>query len=383
MDKSRSKVLWMVVALLLAIGPIATLLGSSAAAQSGNHMSGTVYNPDGKPYESVTLVFTNADTHQVFSVTADAKGRYSTPGFASGTWNIDVKDQTGTVVYQTSVKIGGGQDATLDIKVVVSEEQKKQKAEQQNFANMKTHFDAGVAAYTQGLGVQKQLAQATADQKDALQAQLGQFAETAVTEFQGALAALPATDTNRHIILYRVAQSYELEDKDDQAITFYQQSIAAFPPPNGPSHDLAASYNNLGNDLAKVGKTDDAMAAYQKAADADPPNAASAWRNAGATLYNAGKMADAIVPFQKAVALDPKNAQTWYLLGTCLMNTMSSKTEGDKVIPIISPGTVEAFQKAVELDPNGPWGAQSKQALDALQAMGAGIDTKYKAKGKS
>ncbi len=383
MNIRRTRAFWMVAALLLAIGPIATWLGSSVAAQGGNHLGGTVYDPDGKPYANVTLIFTNTETHRVFTITTDAKGRYSTPDMEGGTWNIDVKDQTGTIIFETGVKISGAQDFTQDIRVVISEQQKKQQSEQKKFAGMKVHFDAGVTAYNQASAIQKQLAQTPADQKDALQAQLTQASDTAITEFQAALAAMSDTDTNRHIVLYRIAQCYELEDKIDQAISFYQQAIAAFPKTTGPDRDLAGAYNNLGNDLAKAGKIDDAMAAYQKSVDVDPPDAASAWRNAGAALYNAGKMADAIVPFQKAVAIDPKNAQTWFLLGTCLMNTMGSKTEGDKVIPIIVPGTVEAFQQAVALDPNGQWGLQAKQALDALQAMGAGIDIKYKAKGKS
>ena len=383
MDTRRTKVLWMVVALALVMGPIATLLGSSAAAQANNKVNGTVFDPDGKPYPNLTLVFTNTDTHRVFTITTDAKGRYSTPDIDGGTWNIDIKDQTGAVIFQTGVKISGGQQFVQDIKVTISAQQKKALEEQKKFEGMKANFDAGVTAYNKGLDDQKQLTQAAADQKDTVQAQLTQDADAAVTAFQAALATMSDTDSNRHIVLYRIAESYELEGKNDQAIAFYQQTIASFPPVTGPNRDLAGSYNNLANCLAKEGKTDDAMAAYQKAADADPPDAASAWRNAGATLYNAGKMADAIVPFQKAAALDPKNAQVWYLLGTCLMNTMGSKTEGDKVIPIIVPGTVEAFQKAVELDPNGQWGAQAKQDLDALQAMGAGIDTKYKTKGKS
>lgn len=383
MNMRRSRAIWMVAALLLAIGPIATWLGSSVAAQGGNHLSGTVYDPDGKPYANVTLIFTNTETHRVFTITADAKGHYSTPDMDSGTWDIDVKDQTGAIIFQTGVKVSGAQIFTQDIKVVISAQQKKQQSEQKKFAGMKVHFDEGVKDFEQASALRKQLAQASTDQKDALQAQLTQAADTAITEFQAALAAVSDTDSNRHIVLYRIAECYELEDKTDQSISFYQQAIASFPTTNGPNHDLADAYDNLGNDLAKAGKIDDAMAAYQKAADADPPDAASAWRNAGATLINAGKMADAIVPFRKAVALDPKNAQTWFWLGNCLMNTMGYKTEGDKVIPVIVPGTVEAFQQALALDPNGQWGQQAKQALDALQAMGAGIDTKYKAKGKS
>lgn len=193
-----------------------------------------------------------------------------------------------------------------------------------------------------------------------------------------ALQGMKDNDSNRHIVLSRIAAAYDLEGKPDQAVTYYQQAIALEPT-------NAGYYNNLGNALAAEGKIDDAMAAYAKSADLDPTNAAAAWRNAGATLYNAGKMKEAAEPFQKSLAIDPKNAQTWFLLGQCFMNTMGSRQEGDKIIPVIQPGTVEAFQKAVALDPGGTWGTQAQQDLDALQAMGLGIDTKVRntTKGKS
>src|SRR5271157_4299562 len=141
MNIRRTRALWMVAALLLAIGPIATWLGSSVAAQGGNHLGGTVYDPDGKPYANVTLIFTNTETHRVFTITTDAKGRYSTPDMEGGTWNIDVKDQTGTVIFETGVKISGAQEFTQDIRVVISEQQKKQQSEQKKFTGMKVHFD--------------------------------------------------------------------------------------------------------------------------------------------------------------------------------------------------------------------------------------------------
>ena len=61
---------------------------------------------------------------------------------------------------------------------------------------------------------------------------------------------------------------------------------------------------------------------------------------------------------------------------------MTMKTEGDKMIPVLAPGTVEAYQKCIDLDPNGPWGKQAKDGLAQLQAMGAGVETKIKVKGK-
>jgi len=51
--------------------------------------------------------------------------------------------------------------------------------------------------------------------------------------------------------------------------------------------------------------------------------------------------------------LDPKNAQTWYLLGASLVYKMTTKKVGDREVVQFAPGTIEAYQKAVELDPTG------------------------------
>ena len=93
-------------------------------------------------------------------------------------------------------------------------------------------------------------------------------------------------------------------------------------------------------------------------------------------MYNANRLADAIEPLQKATEIDPKNAQAWYLLGASLLMKMTTKRVGDKDQVQLAPGTVEAYQKALDLDPNVPWGAKAKQGLTDLQAQGAGIDVR-------
>jgi hypothetical protein len=93
-------------------------------------------------------------------------------------------------------------------------------------------------------------------------------------------------------------------------------------------------------------------------------------------LYNSNRIKESVEPLKKATEADPKNAQAWYLLGAALVYTMEYKQEGDKTIPIMQPGTIEAYQKAIELDPAGPYAAQAKDGLEALQAMGVGIDTR-------
>src|SRR5206468_4021801 len=146
--------------------------------------------------------------------------------------------------------------------------------------------------------------------------------------------------------------------------------------------DLPGYYNNLGNVLARAGKIEEAKAAYTKSAELDPPNAATAWRNFGISLYNANRLGDAVEPLQKSADLEPKNPQTWYLLGASLVYKMTTKKVGDKEVVQFAPGTIEAYQKAVELDPNGTWGQQAKQGLEQLQLMAPGIDTKVNVKKK-
>jgi len=88
-------------------------------------------------------------------------------------------------------------------------------------------------------------------------------------------------------------------------------------------------------------------------------------------------MKDAVEPLQKASELDPKSAQTWYLLGAALVGAMDWKKESGEMKPIILPGTVEAYEKAIALDPNGAYGQQAKLGLEELQKMAPGIKTSY------
>jgi tetratricopeptide (TPR) repeat protein len=143
----------------------------------------------------------------------------------------------------------------------------------------------------------------------------------------------------------------------------------------------AGAYNNLGIDLAKAGKFDEAKVAYEKSAQLDPGGAARAYRNFGAVAYNAGKLQGpvAVEMLKKATDLDPNNAQGWFLYGAALVANMQVKQEGEKMTFIIVPGTVEAYQRCIELDPNGSFGAQAKAGLEELKAMGVGIDTKVTA----
>ena len=249
---------------------------------------------------------------------------------------------------------------------------RKQAEAEKQFQDLKAHYEAGSAAIEQMKAAQAQLAKIPKDQKDQqepIKEKINQAGSTAVTELSAAIGLMKPEDGNRSIVLSRLGEAYESMSKWQEAADTYQKSIALKP-------EVAANYNNLGNDLAKLGKVDEARAAYQKYVDLNPTDAALAWRNFGIVLYQANRMKESIEPLQKATTLDPKNAQAWLLLGIAMVNTMEFKTEGDKITPVIQPGTIEAYQHAIDLDPNGDVGAQAKAGLESLQAMGIGITTK-------
>jgi hypothetical protein len=51
-------------------------------------------------------------------------------------------------------------------------------------------------------------------------------------------------------------------------------------------------------------------------------------------------------------------------------------------VPEFAPGTIEAYQKAIALDPNGPYGKSAKEGLEQLQQMAPGLDLKVNTKKK-
>jgi tetratricopeptide (TPR) repeat protein len=376
----RMKTFRMAMVLALIAGPLVGGLTTAAYAQGGmSTVSGTVLDQMGKPYPDVEIIAKDIETGKSFDVKADAKGHYSITGMAGGTYSIDLKDKDKTL-YQTGFKLTGGTSPTFDMnlkeimekdKGAAEAEAKREEAEKA-FQGLKAHYDAGLQAIDALKAAQAELAKIPKDQKDKqapVQDKINAAGGTAVTELSAAQQLMKADDPNRAIVLSRLGEAYESMSKWQEAADTYQQSIAMKP-------DVAANYNNLGNDFAKLGKVDEARAAYQKYVDLNPTDAALAWRNFGIVLYQANRMKESIEPLQKALALDPKSAQAWYLLGVALVNTMEFKTEGDKITPVIQPGTVEAYQKAIELDPNGPIGAQAQQGLEQLQAMGLGITTK-------
>jgi tetratricopeptide (TPR) repeat protein len=282
----------------------------------------------------------------------------------------------GQVIHEVKYRVQSSDNPPIpinfkDLVAKDAEAQKKIAEEKAKFDDMKTHFDTGVVALNEVRSLNSQLQRTPAAERAPVQEKLGQLQQLAITEFEAAQKMAPEKDANLHKIMANLAQAYEMAGRYDDAVGAYQKAIELKPD--------AGYYLGMGTSYARLGKAAEATAACDGAGLLDKVQAATCYRNIGIVYYNGNKMGDAVEPLKKATELDPTNAQAWYLLGAALVNTMGFKQEGDKVIPILQPGTAEAYQKCIELDPNGVYGQQAKQGLEQLEAMGLGISTKVKA----
>ncbi len=92
-------------------------------------------------------------------------------------------------------------------------------------------------------------------------------------------------------------------------------------------------------------------------------------------LTNAGKADEAIKFFDKCIAADPNKADAYYQKGVNLIG--KATLQGDKMVA--PPGTADAFNKYLELQPSGTYADVAKQMLASI---GSSVETGFGAKKK-
>jgi tetratricopeptide (TPR) repeat protein len=368
---------------------LALLLPTIVAAQGSTRVDGQVMDIMGNPWPDVTVEIKNPDTGQTFTIKTDKAGHYSQLLPRGGIYDFVLNNEKGGLNgFSEKHNVADGQASTITFNFKEIVEQQKnsnsdaaKKAEEQAnaFKSMKQHFDAGIAAMNDSNQVRQQLASAPADQKSALQDKLKADSQTAVTEFQQAEQGSNPKDVKNHaLVLANLGQAYDSNGNFADAAASYQKAIDLQPQPT--------YYVSLSTALAKAGaaqndpavtqqKVADAGAACDKAVALDPTTAGPCWKNIGIVLNNKGDLKDAIMPFQKATQANPKDPQAWFLLGSAYTGTIDTKQEGDKVVYIVPPGTADAYQKAIDADPTGPYAAQAKAALENIAQLSGGVAT--------
>jgi tetratricopeptide (TPR) repeat protein len=360
-----------------------------------------VQNPAGQPITSGTVQFSHdtsggewkgkkiSNTYPI-----DSSGNFKGADLAPGDYLAAVVTNDKSIDFQ-QVTVKAGEDKTLDFDMTRAEYINKLTPEEKKaLEEYKKNNAAAADANKKIANLNATLATVRADLK-AAQPTHGDVSKD-VTDMKSAVDAKP----DESILWISYGNTLEAQgdhlaqaDKDahkpvsgdadamktyDDAIDAYKKGADLNAASKKPvPADQAAAWNGTGNTYAKEGKPADAASAFENAVKAEPTNAGMFYSNEAAVLFNAGQTDAAAAAADKAIAADPNRPDPYFIKGQALIAKSSFDAKTQKIIP--PPGCVDAYQKYLQLAPDGPH-AQAVQ--EVLQSLGEKVDTHYSAKKK-
>lgn len=171
--------------------------------------------------------------------------------------------------------------------------------------------------------------------------------------------------------------------KNDEAIANYKKALDLETVSKKPRGEvIGAAQAGLGEVYARTGKVEDANAAYDAAAKADPLRAPVYLKNEAIIFFQQGNSAAQSVAADKAIAINPNDALLYYIKGQALVQnaTLEPDPANPKVQRIVlPPDCVTAYQKYLEIAPQGPFAGE---VAGILQQAGQKVSTSFKAPAK-
>ncbi len=358
--------------LLFAIAAVCAALWVPVASAQTTQIKGIAKDQQGKPMVGYTVQLVRKETGRKYPLKTDKKGEFFSLGIDYGNYDISLIDPSGhVVVTDQGIHLPmAGEENFIDFDLAkrvqaakgqMTEEQKKQAAEVEKIQKENEKIK----------GLNQMLQQAQTDMT------AGNY-DSAMSLMQQAVQA----DATRDVLWLKLADAQRLASAKapDQAtrtkdlqdsVESYKKAIAIkTEKPTGSSANIGDYWNNLGDSYGRLGMTQDALNAFQQAAQANPTSAGLYYFNLGAVLVNTGKSDEALQAFDKAIAADPNNANAYFQKGVILLG--KAKIEGSKTIA--PEGTAEAFNKYLELQPTGQF-AEAAKAM--LAQIGAPVETSF------
>lgn len=359
-----------------------TLLFAGAAFAQTSQIEGVVKGEDGQPLKDALIKIERKDIKGNYKVKSKKKGDYLHAGLPLGTYRVSVEidGKEADSVDNVRTRLGEPSVVNFDLEKMKAQRQETTKAietgtltkeqERGMSKEQKEALEKATKERSAAMAKNKELNDAFNEGRTAMEAKQW---DTAIT----ALNKAATLDATQHVIFGNLAEVYSEvsktktgADKDaalNSAYENYKKAIAIAPDAN--------YYNNYALALARGGKVDEMKAALAKAVELDPTGAGRYYYNLGAVLTNAGQTDAACETFQKAIASDPNYADAHYQYGICLTGKATAKPDGSLTFP---DGTAQAFQKYLELKPDGPFAEPAKSMLATL---GTKVETEYRAPG--
>jgi tetratricopeptide (TPR) repeat protein len=360
-----------------------TLLFAGAAFAQTTQIEGVVKGEDGQPLKDALIKIERKDIKGNYKVKTKKKGDYLHAGLPMGTYKVilEVDGKDVDSVDNVKPKLGDPMVVNFDLQQMKAQRQETAKAVETG--TLTKEQERGMTA-EQKAALEKATKerQAAMAKNKALNDAFNAGMEAMKTkQWDPAIAAFTKAgemDPKQHVIWGNLAEVYSEISKTKtgaekdaalaKAYENYKKAIELAPTD-------ANYFNNYALALARGNKIPEMQEALNKAVELDPTNAGRYYYNLGAVLTNMNQTDPACNAFKKAIEVDPNYADAHYQYGVCLTSKATAKPDGSLIFP---EGTVQAFQKYLELKPDGPFAEPSKSML---QTMGSKVETTYTAPG--
>jgi tetratricopeptide (TPR) repeat protein len=383
---------------LLAFALLPVLAQTSAPLTGKIH--GHVTSPTGAPY-TVGTVNLSSDGGRTtkFTFPVSSAGNFAgeaAPGTYMLLFRLPDTPPDKMVDQVESVKVVLGQDVEQDIDMSRKEfvdalpsetrkqleELRKKNAEAMKANELIKNLNADIKVVLQDFkdaGVAKQTATqalgAAASRAD-IEAKENEIKTAKFTEAETLMLKDSAAKPDASVLWAQLGQAQIGLKKYDDAEVSYKKTLELEAASKKPSTQTQGAANaGLGEIYARAGKVAEANAAYDAAAKIDPPKANFYLGNESVIFSQMGNGDAQTAAAEEAIAADPAQPLPYYLKGQGLIQKATvDPATGKMVLP---PGCAEAYQKYLQLAPNGTYAADVKGILD--QASNMKIDSSYKA----
>jgi tetratricopeptide (TPR) repeat protein len=358
-------ILWLAGVTLALVPALAAAQDATAVATIHGH----VQDPANAPIANAQVVLSNdgAAKTPLYTFNTDQNGDYKGAGIKPGTYFVTLFQAPGKAIDQfPNVKFTAGTDTLQDFDLSRAAYVDKLPPEQKKALEEAKKKNAEINKENQNVGkLNEMLKQARAD-------------NAAKKYDDAATLMLQATAMKQDVAVLwlelGIAQTGQ--KKYDDALVSLKKALDLDTNSKKPNPDVEAADNNaLGEVYANTNKIPDATASYDAAAKLEPANAGMFYTNETIVLSRAGQTDATIAAADKAIAADPKKAIAYYLKGQALISKATVDPKTQKIVA--PPGTADAYNKYLELAPDGPMAPEAKSILAEI---GEKVNTKYNAK---
>jgi tetratricopeptide (TPR) repeat protein len=372
-------------------------------AQAMTSIQGTVKGKDGKPIKDVEIKITRTDIKGNYKIKTDKNGKYNYATLPQGTYDVEMTASGQTIFQTKGVKTNYAGPIPIDVDMSKQEEaqaaaaaapagpaapaappapKEMTEAEKKAQAEAQAKFEKEMKEYQEAQSKNAGLQTAF---NTAMEAAKAKNWPVAIENFTKA----SEIDPTQHAVFGQLADAYQKKAESERGadrLADFNKSAEAYLKAIAIKADDPTYRYNASVVLARSNKLEDAQTQLTEAAKLDPTGASKGYFNLGQVYFDTNRGEPAEAAYKKAIELDAKYAAAYMGLGRVLIQRATEK-DGKLVAPA---GTAEAFQKYLEISPEGAESADAKAMLEVLGATitnsinrgPAPAPAKGKAKGK-